>query len=199
MSCKELSHRNPEPNQRAGEDFYTGRRTPVKMIGPAAPAERPSAAPIRPSPSRMQARRAALLMFAYAVAAFACMAPQAAYAQVKQRSAAACTLHGVGTGRVAEVRDGRSALLLGRALRLRCPRCGETPLFTGWFAMPPRCAFCGIRFERAQGYFVGAIYVNYGVTVLIAPLAATVVPSICHTTTCPCGPRHRRSLLPSAL
>ena len=34
--------------------------------------------------------------------------------------------------------------------------------------MPACCAFCGLRFERAQGYFVGAIYVNYGVTVIIA-------------------------------
>jgi endonuclease YncB( thermonuclease family) len=119
MSCKELSHRNPEPNQRAGDDFYTARRTPVKMAGPAAPVERPSAAPIRPSPSRMPARRAALLMLAYAFAAFACMVPEAVYAQVKQRSAAACTLHGVGTGRVAEVRDGRSFILEdGREVRL---------------------------------------------------------------------------------
>ena len=62
----------------------------------------------------------------------------------------------------------RGSLLLGRGLRLRCPRCGESRLFTGWFAMLPRCGFCGLRFERAQGYFVGAIYVNYGVTVLIA-------------------------------
>jgi uncharacterized protein (DUF983 family) len=62
----------------------------------------------------------------------------------------------------------RAALALGRGLRLRCPRCGEGTLFTGWMTMPARCAFCGLRFERAQGYFVGAIYVNYGVTVLIA-------------------------------
>ena len=26
------------------------------------------------------------------------------------------------------------------------------------------CALCGLRFERAQGYWVGAIYVNYAVT-----------------------------------
>ena len=30
------------------------------------------------------------------------------------------------------------------------------------------CAVCGLRFERAQGYWVGAIYVNYAVTVIIA-------------------------------
>jgi uncharacterized protein (DUF983 family) len=50
-------------------------------------------------------------------------------------------------------------------LGLRCPRCGEAPLFRGWFTMCERCARCGLVFEREQGYFVGAIYVNYIVTV----------------------------------
>jgi uncharacterized protein (DUF983 family) len=63
---------------------------------------------------------------------------------------------------------GRLARALSRAIRLRCPRCGETPLFRGWFRMADSCALCGLRFERAQGYFVGAIYVNYGVTVILA-------------------------------
>jgi uncharacterized protein (DUF983 family) len=62
----------------------------------------------------------------------------------------------------------RLTVALGRAIRLRCPRCGATPLFRGWFRMAEACALCGLRFERAQGYFVGAIYVNYGVTTLIA-------------------------------
>jgi len=57
---------------------------------------------------------------------------------------------------------------LGRAMRLRCPRCGRTQLFTGWFTMHERCAVCGLVYEREQGYFVGAIYVNYAVTVAIA-------------------------------
>jgi uncharacterized protein (DUF983 family) len=34
--------------------------------------------------------------------------------------------------------------------------------------MPEACALCGLRFERAQGYWVGAIYVNYAVTTVIA-------------------------------
>ena len=34
--------------------------------------------------------------------------------------------------------------------------------------MTPSCALCGLSFERAQGYWVGAIYVNYAATVLIA-------------------------------
>jgi uncharacterized protein (DUF983 family) len=60
------------------------------------------------------------------------------------------------------------AQVLGRAARLRCPRCGATALFRGWFTMAEGCALCGLRFERAQGYFVGAIYVNYAATALLA-------------------------------
>ena len=58
--------------------------------------------------------------------------------------------------------------VLGRAVRLRCPRCGRAPLFRGWFTMNTVCAVCDLRFERAPGYWIGAIYVNYGVTVTIA-------------------------------
>ena len=54
------------------------------------------------------------------------------------------------------------------ALRLRCPRCGVGEMFEGLFHMNAECSFCRLRFEREQGFFVGAIYVNYAVTVLIA-------------------------------
>jgi uncharacterized protein (DUF983 family) len=63
--------------------------------------------------------------------------------------------------------------IAGRALRLRCPRCGRSPLYAGWFRMHERCAACGLRYEREQGYFVGAIYVNYAFTVVVA--AGTVL------------------------
>jgi ABC-2 type transport system ATP-binding protein len=59
----------------------------------------------------------------------------------------------------------RIAQLLSRGLRLRCPRCGEAPSFQGWFRMRPRCPRCQLRFEREPGYFLGAIYINYAVTV----------------------------------
>lgn len=53
------------------------------------------------------------------------------------------------------------------ALRLRCPRCGVAPLFRGFFLMYPECLSCNLRFEREQGYFVGAIYINYAATAII--------------------------------
>ena len=62
----------------------------------------------------------------------------------------------------------RMRRLLRRALRLRCPRCGRSPLYARYFRMHERCAACGLRYEREQGYFVGAIYINYAVTVGVA-------------------------------
>jgi uncharacterized protein (DUF983 family) len=55
-----------------------------------------------------------------------------------------------------------------RALRLRCPRCGLTPLYRSRFTMEERCRACALRFEAEQGYFVGAIYLNYAATVAVA-------------------------------
>jgi uncharacterized protein (DUF983 family) len=54
---------------------------------------------------------------------------------------------------------------LRRAIRLRCPRCGRGALFRGLFTMHEHCPVCGMLLEREQGYFVGAIYVNYAATV----------------------------------
>ena len=34
--------------------------------------------------------------------------------------------------------------------------------------MAARCAVCGLVFERETGYFIGAIYINYGLTVGLA-------------------------------
>jgi uncharacterized protein (DUF983 family) len=56
------------------------------------------------------------------------------------------------------------ARLLGRALLRRCPRCGGGGLFTRWFTMAERCPRCGMRFEREEGFFLGAYVVNFGVT-----------------------------------
>ena len=57
--------------------------------------------------------------------------------------------------------------VLGRGLRLRCPVCGEGKLFASWFKMHKECPGCELKYERASGYFLGSIYVNYGVTTLI--------------------------------
>lgn len=60
--------------------------------------------------------------------------------------------------------------LLSRAVRLKCPRCGEAAMFTGLFAMRERCPACGHKFDREPGYFLGSIYINYGITSLLITL-----------------------------
>lgn len=63
----------------------------------------------------------------------------------------------------------RSAVL-GRALRLRCPRCGEGPLFRGLVQMHDACNSCGLSFRREPGFYLGSIYLNYGATVIVTGL-----------------------------
>jgi len=66
-------------------------------------------------------------------------------------------------------------LVLWRALRLRCPRCGRSRLYSGLFRMREACPACGLRYERESGYFIGAIYVNYAFTVAVAAGAVLVL------------------------
>ena len=65
--------------------------------------------------------------------------------------------------------------MLWRGIRKRCPVCGQGRLFRGWFRMFPRCAECGFRFDREPGYWLGSIYVNYGLTALIVTVAYFVL------------------------
>jgi uncharacterized protein (DUF983 family) len=58
----------------------------------------------------------------------------------------------------------RLLVLVGRALRLRCPACGGGKIFRGLFTMHEACAACGRPFQRGPGFFLGSIYFNYSVT-----------------------------------
>jgi uncharacterized protein (DUF983 family) len=40
---------------------------------------------------------------------------------------------------------------LRRALRLRCPRCGEGKLFHGWNKLNESCPACGLVYEKQTG------------------------------------------------
>jgi uncharacterized protein (DUF983 family) len=53
---------------------------------------------------------------------------------------------------------------LGRALLLRCPRCGTSGILDGWFRLKTRCPVCALGLRRAPeddewfgGYFVNLI------------------------------------------
>ena len=51
-------------------------------------------------------------------------------------------------------------MTMGRALSRRCPYCGSPGIYDGYFALRERCPRCGVRFEREEGYFLGAYALN---------------------------------------
>jgi len=54
--------------------------------------------------------------------------------------------------------------MLWRGATRRCPRCGAGHLFFRWFRMAERCPRCGYRFQREEGFQLGAYVINFGVT-----------------------------------
>lgn len=63
---------------------------------------------------------------------------------------------------------GGVAPFLGVALRGRCPRCGEGPLFRGLLDVAPACTACGLdlsRHDAGDGPAVGAIFLLGALTV----------------------------------
>jgi uncharacterized protein (DUF983 family) len=55
-------------------------------------------------------------------------------------------------------------------LRQRCPRCRQGHVFRGSTDMNPGCPVCGLPFEREQGYFLGAMYVSYTISMVVLGL-----------------------------
>ena len=56
---------------------------------------------------------------------------------------------------------------VGAILHQLCPRCRtgrifRRSIFRGIPKMYERCPVCGLTFEREQGYFLGAMYISYG-------------------------------------
>jgi uncharacterized protein (DUF983 family) len=56
-------------------------------------------------------------------------------------------------------------------LHQMCPKCRAArifgkSIFRGFPRMQERCPNCGLKFEREQGYFLGAMYISYGLALL---------------------------------
>lgn len=62
--------------------------------------------------------------------------------------------------------------LIVSILTEKCPHCGENHVFEnskGTFSMPvmkEKCDSCKYSFDREPGYFIGAMYVSYGLAIL---------------------------------
>jgi len=64
-------------------------------------------------------------------------------------------------------------------LEALCPRCRRGKIFrrSMWLlpGMYERCAFCNLKFEREDGYFLGAMYIGYGLAIGATAVLAALV------------------------
>jgi uncharacterized protein (DUF983 family) len=49
----------------------------------------------------------------------------------------------------------------------RCPVCLQGRMFKGGITMNPECPVCGHHFTRELGFFQGAMYISYGLGVIL--------------------------------
>lgn len=63
--------------------------------------------------------------------------------------------------------------VFARALRLRCPRCGEGKIFRGFYSEKPVCESCGLTFEPRAGDTWGFLYLTNAA--FVAPLAIALL------------------------
>ena len=57
----------------------------------------------------------------------------------------------------------------------RCPHCRLGPIFARWIfpgfgVLHGECPVCGLRYQREQGYFLGAMYISSAIVTLTIPL-----------------------------
>jgi len=65
----------------------------------------------------------------------------------------------------------------------RCPRCRmgrifRYSIFRGFPKMCERCSICDLKFEREPGYFLGAMYISFGLALAIIALIAALLWAI---------------------
>jgi uncharacterized protein (DUF983 family) len=68
-------------------------------------------------------------------------------------------------------------------LRQCCPRCRAGKIFRGSIVlrfpkMYERCEVCDLKFERERGYFLGAMYVSYGLALTTIAAIASLLWSV---------------------
>lgn len=67
--------------------------------------------------------------------------------------------------------------LTGRALLLRCPRCGHGGILRDWFHLKERCPTCGLLLDRGESsdYWLGAALFNLVAAELVSVIVAMTV------------------------
>src|SRR3989454_12192609 len=66
-----------------------------------------------------------------------------------------------------------------------CPRCRaarifRSSIFTGFPRMHEYCPVCDLKFEREEGYFLGAMYISYGLALIFIIGLAGLLSALLH-------------------
>jgi len=81
--------------------------------------------------------------------------------------------------------DARPSTLSG-ILHQLCPRCRAGKIFRSsvffFSKMHQRCPVCGLKFEREEGYFLGAMYISYALALFTIVLFTLLLWSFAHRT-----------------
>ena len=80
-------------------------------------------------------------------------------------------------------RNGENSSTLVDMLHQRCPRCRRGSIFRysiyrGFPRMCELCAICGLKFQREEGYFLGAMYISFGLALVVIALIAILLWAI---------------------
>jgi uncharacterized protein (DUF983 family) len=78
---------------------------------------------------------------------------------------------------------GTATKLATDILHQRCPRCRtgsifHYSIFRGFPRMHDRCPACDLKFEREEGYFLGAMYISYAFAIGIIVVFAVLLWAI---------------------
>lgn len=59
--------------------------------------------------------------------------------------------------------------IIARGLTCCCPNCGGKTLFKAGspFQLNKECPACGLKIEKEEGFFLGAMSLNYGITLVV--------------------------------
>ena len=77
------------------------------------------------------------------------------------------------------MKTGRNSTLVA-IFRQRCPRCRSGSIFRysifrGFPKMHERCPVCELKFQREEGYFLGAMYISFGLALVVIAVIALLL------------------------
>lgn len=78
-----------------------------------------------------------------------------------------------------------NASTIAAILHQKCPRCRTGRIFRSsilrlFARMNERCPVCDLKFEREEGYFLGAMYISYGLALILIIALAALLGLVLH-------------------